>query len=218
MMKRIVYNLLMGMLVVSTIVTALGIAYLAQPDFFNWLFDWLELTEAQRAYLITGIGGTTIMAWTTKVLKVAVNTDQAKRDLLHKQEMSLMEQRYQREISLMRSDFGTLLEIVANNQNQIIANDNVIIEQNNLLIGMNDINATRMVSMSDELVPIEVKTSYKEYLAKSRSMPKIDTLKHFYVENKEIIKEVAKPVVEAVKKRLSDRYPTTSLKKEVSDV
>ena len=205
MFKRLVYNILMGMLVISSLVTALGIAYLAEPEFFNWMFDWLELTEAQRSYFITCVGGTTVMAWGVRVLKTVVNTDTLKRDALHQLEMQKVEERYQAEISSLKSDFAEALKIMTENQNTLIANDNVIIEQNNLLIAERQANAERMVTMSDTLVPIEVKDSYKQFLTKSRNTRVIDNVKQFYVENVEVIEKIVKPVTTEIKRSISER-------------
>ena len=214
MIKKIVYNVLMLMLVISTIVTALGIAYLAEPDFFNWLFDWLELTEAQRSYFITGVGGTTVMAWGTRILRTTVNTDNLKRDALHQLEMKKIEDKHEYEMSLLKSDFDETIKVQAESTNEIIATLNVVIEQNQLLIAEREANAERMISMSDTLVPKEVKESYNNFLLSSKEMPKIDTLKHFYIENVEIVKEIVKPITSEIKRGISERING----KGVSDV
>lgn len=197
--------MLMFMLFISTIVTALGIAYLAEPDFFNWLFDWLELTEAQRAYFITGVGGTTVMAWGTRILRTTVNTDNLKRDALHQLEIRKIEDRHEAEMALLKSDFAQAIKVQAESTNEIIATLNIVIEQNKLLISEREANAERMISMNDTLVPKDVKESYSNFLVSSRKTPKIDTLKHYYVENVEIVKEILKPVTSEITRGISER-------------
>lgn len=205
MIKKIMYDFLMAMLVISSLVTALGIAYLANPDFFNWVFDWLELTEAQRSYFTIAVGATTAMGWTTKILKVAVNTDTLKREAVHQLEMKQLEERHRVEMSLVRSDVAEMIRISAENQNEIIANQNIIKAQNDLILEEREANAERMISMSDTLVPVEVKEGYKRFLTNSRKTPKTTALKQFYVKDVEVIREVVKPVVEVVKRGISER-------------
>ncbi len=219
MFKKIIYNVLMLMLVVSSIVTALGIAYLAEPDFFNWLFDWLDLTEAQKSYFITGVGGTTIMGWGVRVLRTVVNSDALKRDALHQIELNNLEKKHNTEMELLKSDFSESIKVQADSTNEIIATLNILVEQNKLLISEREANAERMIAMSDTLVPKEVKDSYNEFLLSSRKMPQIDTLKHFYVENVQIIKEIVKPLANEVRVKISERVSKNREKsKAVSDV
>lgn len=217
MIKKIVYDILMTLLVISSIATALGLAYLADPEFFTWVFDWLDLTEAQRSYFVTGVGATTVMGWGTKILRTAVNTDKMKMEAQHALEMKQLEERHSAEIASLKSDFSEMIKIVAENQNQLIANDNVIIEQNKILIEERQANAERMVAMSDTLVPIEVKDSYKQFLTKSRNTRVIDNVKQFYVENVEVIEKIVKPVTTEIKRSISERIAMKN-GKDVNDV
>lgn len=205
LLKRIVYNIMVVLLIASTLVTALGIAYYAEPDIFNWFFDWLDLTEAQRSYFTTAVGGTTVMAWGVKILKTVVNTDKLKMEAQHALEMKQLEERHTAEMALLKSDFTEMIKIVAENQNQIIANQNVLKEQNELLIEERQANAERMVAMNDTLVPVEVKDSYKQFLTKSRKTSKLSNIKQFYVENVEVIEKIVKPVATEIKRSISER-------------
>lgn len=197
------YSAFMFLLVVSSLATALGIAYYAEPELFNWFFDWLDLSEAERAYFTTAITATTVMGWSTRVLKQVVNTDNLKRDAIHQTELSLLQKRHSFEMSTLKSDFAELIKVDTENVNEVIANQNVLIEQNQQIINERRLNATRMLQMSDDLVPIEIKASYKDFL-KSTETPIISRLSNFYVDSVEIVEKVVEKVVNE-RKTLSER-------------
>jgi hypothetical protein len=211
------YNALMFLLIVSTLVTAMGIAYYAEPDIFLWFFDWLGLTEAERAYFTTAVGGTTVMAWGTRQLRTVVSTDTLKRDALHAKELKLLQDRHVTEMNLLRSDFENQLKISADSQNKVLSATNVVILQNEVLIAERRANALRMLQMSDNLVSPEVKVGYREFLT-STETPIISRISNFYVENKEVIERIASPIIqEKIVKSLRERL-LKSGNKEVSNV
>ena len=195
-MKKVMYWFFNIMLGIGVLATALGLLYYAEPRIFEWFFDFLNIGEAGRSAFVMTIGGTTIAGAGTKILRTVVNTDNLKRDALHKLEMKKINEKHDEEIALLKSDFAKTIEVITETSNDTINAVNVLVAQNELLLEERQLNAKRMIASSPKLVPNDVKTHYREFLGKSQGKLVIEPIENFYVKNTEIIKIKEEPIVD----------------------
>lgn len=195
-MKKVMYWFFNVMLGLGVIVTALGLLYYAEPQIFEWFFDFLNISEAGRSAFVMTIGGTTIAGAGTKILRTVVNTDNLKRDALHQLEVERINEKHEKEMELLKGDFAKTIEVVTEKSNEIIDIVNVLVTQNELLLEERQLNAKRMIASSPKLVPEEVKVEYRDFLSKSQGELVIEPIDNYYVENTEVITIVKEPEVE----------------------
>ena len=59
----------------GVVATTIGLIYASHPEYFDYVFDFLGLTEGEISLVSYLLGGTTLIAGATKVLKLGVNSD-----------------------------------------------------------------------------------------------------------------------------------------------
>lgn len=161
-MIKLLNRLTNTLLTLAGIAAGIGLIYTLKPEYFEFIFSALKLTESQVAAASTILAAITVFGSLSKYFKGIVNTQQTLHEVNTKRELSLQNERHEAELEKIKESRVEEIKLFSTILNDLIDTQNENQELNELILTSQVITAQR--NIKSNLVTEEEKLKYRIFL------------------------------------------------------